>query len=99
MKTAKLVAMLLLSIVASFAQSPTASAQSPAALAQSPAASAQTAVDSTFAHLYVGIEGGEMYPFGDLVDAVDNSFYGGVQVRYMYWEDFDGFILFNYSRF
>ena len=58
------------------------------------------AVDSvTFSNLYVSLEGGEKYPFGDLVDAVDNAFYVGVGVRYTYWEDFDGIVLFQYSYF
>ncbi len=59
-----------------------------------------TAADSiAFSKFYVSIEGGEKYPFGDLVDAVDNSFYAGLGARYAYWEDFDGIILFQYSYF
>jgi len=50
-----------------------------------------------FSRIYVSIEGGEMYPFGDLVDAVENSFYGGFGFRYSYWPDFDGFVHFNYT--
>lgn len=53
--------------------------------------------DSAFSKVYFSIEGGEMYPFGDLQDAVENSFYGGVGVRYSYWDDFDGFVHFNYA--
>ena len=30
--------------------------------------------DSAFSKVYVSIEGGEMYPFGDLQDAVENAF-------------------------
>lgn len=55
--------------------------------------------DVAFSNLYVSIEGGEKYPFGDLVDAVDNAFYAGLGVRYTYWEDFDGIILFQYAYF
>ena len=55
--------------------------------------------DIAFSHAYVGIEGGEVYPFGDLVDAVDNSFYGGLDVRYSYWEHVDGVVMFHYSYF
>ena len=59
-----------------------------------------TAADSiAFSKFYVSIEGGEKYPFGDLVDAVDNAFYAGLGARYAYWEDFDGIILFQYSYF
>lgn len=58
---------------------------------------AQSPADSAFSKIYVSIEGGEMYPFGDLVDAVENSFYGGIGFRYSYWDDFDGFVNFNYA--
>ena len=59
-----------------------------------------TAADSiAFSKFYVSIEGGEKYPFGDLVDAVDNAFYAGLGARYAYWENFDGIILFQYSSF
>ena len=60
---------------------------------------AQNPADSAFSKIYVSIEGGEMYPFGDLIDAVENSFYGGVGFRYAYLENIDGFILFDYSYF
>ena len=53
---------------------------------------AQNPADSAFSKIYVSIEGGEMYPFGDLIDAVQNSFYGGVGFRYNYWSDVDGFV-------
>ena len=69
------------------------------ALAQSET-SENLAVDSiAFSKFYVSIEGGEKYPFGDLVDAVDNAFYAGVGAHYAYWENFDGIILFQYSYF
>lgn len=55
--------------------------------------------DVAFSHAFIGIEGGEIYPFGDLVDAVHSSKYGGIGFRYTYWEDFDGFIHFNYTYF
>lgn len=55
--------------------------------------------DVAFSHAFIGIEGGEIYPFGDLVDAVHSSKYGGFGFRYTYWEDFDGFIHFNYTYF
>ena len=45
------------------------------------AALAQSPTDSSFSHIYVSVEGGEQYPFGDLVDAVENSFYGGLPIR------------------
>ncbi len=69
------------------------------ALAQSEP-SGIAAVDSiAFSKFYVSVEGGEKYPFGDLVDAVDNSFYVGLGTRYAYWEDFDGIVLVQYSYF
>ena len=67
------------------------------ALCLCPFAFAQNPADSAFSKVYVSIEGGEMYPFGDLIDAVYNSFYGGVGLRYNYWSDVDGFVQFNYT--
>mgnify|MGYP003301069925 CR=1 FL=1 len=55
--------------------------------------------DVAFSQFYVSIEGGEIYPFGDLIDAVENTFYGGVGIRYSYWDNADGFMSFNYSYF
>lgn len=77
------------------------STQSSEPVASKPAVdSAKAPVDAlayAFHKAYISIEGGEMYPFGDLVDAVENSFYGGIGFRYSYWPDFDGFIHFNYA--
>ena len=64
-----------------------------------PLVCAGTPADSAFSHIYVSIEGGETYPFGDLIDAVENTFYGGFGFRYAYIENVDGFILFDYSYF
>lgn len=72
------------------------------ALAQSDSAAVAPMVnpeDVAFSHFFVYLEGGEIYPFGDLIDAVNNSFYGGVGVRYSYWENADGFASFVYSYF
>ena len=55
--------------------------------------------DISFSHLSVFLEGGEIYPMGDLMDAVENSLYGGVGVRYTYWENVDGIVMFQYSYF
>ncbi len=55
--------------------------------------------DVMFSHGYVSIEGGEVYPWGDLIDAVENSYYGGFGFRYTYWENVDGIVLFDYSYF
>jgi hypothetical protein len=55
--------------------------------------------DWTFSHAAVSIEGGEVYPFGDLVDAVYNTYYGGFGFRYSYWENVDGVVMFHYSYF
>ena len=86
MKNLKVTLLLILSLAA-------------CALAQS-GASEILAVDSiAFSKFYVSIEGGEKYPFGNLVDAVDNAYYVGLGARYAYWEDFDGIILFQYSYF
>lgn len=56
-------------------------------------------IDYAFSHAYVSIEGGEVYPFGDLVDAVDNTFYGGLGFRYAFWPNVDGTVMFHYSYF
>lgn len=55
--------------------------------------------DVAFSHLFVGIEGGEIYPFFSLIDAVDKTLYGGFNARYTYWDDVDGIIMFHYSYF
>lgn len=58
-----------------------------------------SAADVAFSKGFVSIEGGEMYPFGDLIDAVNNAFYGGLGFRYAYMEHVDGIVLFNYAYF
>lgn len=55
--------------------------------------------DITFSHFSVFLEGGEIYPMGDLMDAVKNTLYGGIGVRYTYWEDVDGIVMFQYAYF
>ncbi|MCF0222831.1 MAG: hypothetical protein HUK20_01040, partial [Fibrobacter sp.] len=55
--------------------------------------------DVAFSKIYVSVEGGEIYPWGDLIDAVENSLYGGVGFRYSYWDNADGFVSFAYSYF
>ena len=97
-----LFAALLLAAVAWAQNSAPDSTQSPApATAKKQAADSVKAPVDTLAYAfnkgYISIEGGEMYPFGDLVEAVENSFYGGVGFRYSYWPDFDGFVHFNYA--
>lgn len=61
--------------------------------------SAAVANDISFSHLSVFIEGGEIYPMGDLMDAVKNTLYGGVGVRYTYWKNVDGIVMFQYAYF
>lgn len=55
--------------------------------------------DYAFSHAYIGIEGGEVYPFGDLIDAVYDTYYGGFNFRYTYWKNVDGVVMFHYSYF
>ena len=55
--------------------------------------------DIAFSHVSIAIEGGEVYPFGDLIDAVYNTYYGGLDFRYSYWENVDGVVMFHYSYF
>ena len=59
----------------------------------------KTPADSAFSRIYVSIEGGEIYPFGDISDAVENAFYGGLGLRYSYWPDVDGIVDFDYAYF
>lgn len=61
--------------------------------------SAKAPQDYAFEHFYAYIEGGEIYPWGDLQDAVENTMYGGIGIRYSYWKNADGFMSFNYSYF
>ena len=55
--------------------------------------------DVSFSHFAVFLEGGEIYPMGDLQDAVKNTLYGGVGVRYTYWDNVDGIVMFQYAYF
>lgn len=55
--------------------------------------------DISFSHLSVFLEGGEIYPMGDLMDAVKTALYGGIGVRYTYWENVDGIVMFQYTYF
>ena len=55
--------------------------------------------DVAFSHAYIAIEGGEVYPFGDLNDAVYSSHYGGLDFRYSYWPNVDGVVMFHYTYF
>lgn len=55
--------------------------------------------DIAFSHAYLGIEGGEVYPFGDLIDATENTLYGGLNFRYSYWKNVDGVVMFHYAYF
>ncbi|MBR3073560.1 hypothetical protein [Fibrobacter sp.] len=61
--------------------------------------SAAVQSDVSFSHLSVILDGGELYPMGDLMDAVKNALYGGVGIRYTYWEDVDGIVMFQYAYF
>lgn len=98
-------ALLFAVTVTAAAQAQTAEAQAqPANVQNQPAETqAQTVAkspeDYAFEHFYVYIEGGEVYPWGDLLDAVDNTYYGGGGVRYSYWKDVDGFATVSYSYF
>ena len=55
--------------------------------------------DLAFDNLFVSLQVGELYPWGNLQDAVENSFYAGAGIRYTYWEDVDGFVQMEYSYF
>ena len=61
--------------------------------------SAVVANDISYSHFAVFLEGGEIYPMGDLMDAVQNALYGGVGVRYTYWDNVDGVVMFQYTYF
>ena len=55
--------------------------------------------DIAFSKAYLAIEGGEVYPCGDLSDATYNTLYGGLNFRYSYWKNVDGVVMFHYSYF
>jgi len=55
--------------------------------------------DVMFRKAYFSLEGGEVYPWGDLLDAVDDSYYGLIEFRYEYWENVFGVVQFGYSYF
>lgn len=50
-----------------------------------------------FSEMFIGIEGGELYPMGDLMDALDNALYAQLQFRYSYYKALDGYVHFGYS--
>lgn len=55
--------------------------------------------ESAFSKMYISMQGGEVYPWGDIQDAVENTYFGGAGFRYTYWDDFDGFVMMDYSYF
>lgn len=55
--------------------------------------------DVAFSNVSISIEAGEIYPMGDLMDAVENSHYIGMGFRYSYWDNVDGVVMFSYSYF
>lgn len=61
--------------------------------------SAAVANDISFSHFAIFLEGGEIYPMGDLMDAVENALYGGIGLRYTYWDNVDGVVMFQYTYF
>lgn len=67
--------------------------------AAAPVDSATNPADGAFSKVAISIEGGEVYPWGDLIDAVENAYYVGLGVRYSYWDNVDGIVMFNYSYF
>lgn len=52
-----------------------------------------------FDDVYVGLEGGNIYPWGDLEDALYNSWYGQLNFRYNYYKSLDGYVNFGYTYF
>lgn len=78
-------------------QSGTPSNSSP--LVSSSVVRPSSGADSAFSHVYVSAEIGEIYPWGDLIDVVENSVYAGFGIRYTYWKNFDGILLFDYTYF
>lgn len=86
----KVIALVVFTLSFAFAQVSTSPADS---------LTSSTAADEAFSHGYISIEGGEVYPWGDLEDAVENTFYAGFGFRYSYWNNVDGIVNFNYSYF
>lgn len=50
-----------------------------------------------FSTMKVALEVGEIYPFFDLSDAIDNSVYVQGEFQYHYFKYFDGYLQFGYS--
>ena len=61
--------------------------------------SAAVANDISFSHFSVFVEGGEIYPIGEVSDAVKNTLYGGIGIHYAYWDNVDGVVMFQYAYF
>jgi hypothetical protein len=55
--------------------------------------------DVMFRKAYFSLEGGEVYPWGDLLDAVNDTYYGLLEFRYEYWDNVFGVVQFGYSYF
>lgn len=62
-------------------------------------ATAENAERKPFDDVYVGIEGGEIYPWGDLQDVLYNAWYGQFNARYSYYKNLDGYVQFGYTYF
>ena len=61
--------------------------------------SAAVANDISFSHFSVFVDGGEIYPIGEVSDAVKNTLYGGIGIHYAYWDNVDGVVMFQYAYF
>lgn len=61
--------------------------------------SAEPNKDYIFSEGYVSLEGGDVYPWGTIEDAIQSSLYGQGEFSYRYWENTYGIVQFGYTYF
>lgn len=52
-----------------------------------------------FSEIFFSLEVGEIYPFFELSDVLDNAVYGQGDLTYQYWKQLLGYLQFGYSYF
>lgn len=59
----------------------------------------QNKKDWIFYDAFLGLEGGDAYPWGDLEDVIKPALYGQGEFSYHYWENTFGLVQFGYAYF
>lgn len=86
-------------VVAAPAPKVTASADSQASSLEPRTSSVSASSDIMFSKVYLSIEGGRIYPLGDMLDAVEDTWFAGLGIRYAYWENVEGLLDFDFTYF